>query len=280
MNDLRREQAPITEKTWEAIDEEARTTLKVNLAGRKIVDFDGPQGWHSSAVGLGRTEALSNPPNAGVSACLRKVQPLVEFRVPFQLPRVELDAIARGAKDADLQPVLDAARAIAIAEDHAVFHGYSDAHIEGIIEAAGDEALTLSDDYESYPGVIAAALAKLRIAGVDGPYAIALGPQCFTGLTQTTTKGGFPVIRNVEKLLDGRIIWAPAVEGAVVVSLRGGDFQLVVGRDMSIGYESHSATTVELYIEESFTFRALAPEAGVPLLYRTAKKRKPGAGKK
>jgi uncharacterized linocin/CFP29 family protein len=211
---------------------------------------------------------------------LRKVQPLVEFRAAFELPRSELDAIARGAKDADLQPVLDAARAIAIAEDHAVFHGYPDASIEGIIEVARDEALTLSDDYESYPGVIAAALAKLRIAGVDGPYAVALGPQCYTGLTQTTTKGGFPVIRNIEQLLDGRIIWAPAVEGAVVVSLRGGDFQLVVGRDMSIGYESHSATTVEFYIEESVTFRVLSPEAGVPLLYRTAKKARTGAGGK
>lgn len=280
MNDLRREQAPITAKTWEAIDEEARTTLKVNLAGRKIADFDGPLGWHSSAVGLGRTEALSTPPNVGVSAALRKVQPLVEFRASFELPRSELDAIARGAKDADLQPVLNAARAIAIAEDHAVFHGYPDANIEGIIEVARDEALSLSEDYESYPGVIAAALAKLRIAGVDGPYAIALGPQCYTGLTQTTTKGGFPVIRNIEKLLDGRIIWAPAVEGAVVVSLRGGDFQLVVGRDMSIGYENHSATTVELYIEESVTFRVLSPEAGVPLLYHTAKRGKTGAGKK
>lgn len=280
MNDLRRNQAPITSEAWDAIDEEARTRLKVKLAGRKIADFEGPLGWHSSAVGLGRTEALSKQPNTGVSASLRKVQPLVEFRAPFELPRSEIDAIARGAKDADLQPVLDAARTIAMAEDRAVFHGYPDAHIEGIIESARDEALTISDDYESYTGVVAAALAKLRIAGVDGPYAIALGPQCYTGLTQTISKGGFPVIRNIERLLEDRIIWAPAVKGAVVVSLRGGDFQLVVGRDMSIGYEDHSAKTVELYIEESTTFRVLAPEAAVPLLYDTATKRKAGAGKK
>jgi uncharacterized linocin/CFP29 family protein len=271
MNDLRRELAPISSEAWNAIDEECKTTLKLTLAARKVVDFEGPLGWDGSAVGVGRTEPLSRKPNDGVTAALRKVQPLVEFRAPFELSLSELEAIARGAKDADLQPVIDAARAIAIAEDKAVFHGYPPAGIEGICEAAKGEALSLTEDYERYPGVIAAALAKLRTAGVDGPYAIALGPKCYTGLTHTTS-GGHPVLQHVQRLLDGPVIWAPAVDGAVVVSLRGGDFELTVGRDLAIGYEAHSKTSVALYIEDSFTFRVLAAEAAVPLVYATAKK--------
>jgi uncharacterized linocin/CFP29 family protein len=53
----------------------------------------------------------------------------------------------------------------------------------------------------------------------------------------------------------------------VVVSLRGGDFELVVGRDFSIGYLDHDAKRVRLYIEERFTFRLLSPQAAVPLAY-------------
>lgn len=267
MNDLQRELAPITDEAWQAIDEEARATLKLTLAGRKIADFEGPLGWHASAVGLGRTEALPGRRGEGVAAALRRVQPLVELRAPFALARAELEAIARGARDADLQPVKDAARAIALAEDRAVFHGHAEARIEGLCQSAAKEALTITEDYERYPGVVAGALAKLRTAGVDGPYAIALGPRCYTGLTQTTTGAGYPVIQHVQRLLDGPVIWAPAVDGAAVVSLRGGDFELVVGRDLSVGYRDHSASTVELYIEESFTFRVLAPEAAVPLVY-------------
>ncbi len=269
MNDLRRELAPIPSGVWEEIDQEARTTLKVTLAGRKIADFEGPLGWQSAAVGLGRTEPLSRAPNAGVAAALRKVRPFVEMRASFELSRRELEDFARGAKDADLQPVKDAARAIAIAEDRAIFHGYAEGRIHGICEAAAEEALTITEDYEHYPGVVAAALAKLRNAGVDGPYAIALGPKCYTGLMQTATRGGFPVIQHVQRLIDGPVIWAPAVDGAAVVSLRGGDFELAVGRDFSIGYQDHSADRVELYIEESFTFGVMAPEAAVPLVYAT-----------
>jgi len=270
MNDLRRELAPIAAEAWQAIDDEAKKTLKVTLAARRIVDFAGPLGWSASAVGLGRAGALSEPPNEGVQAALREVQPLVEFRAPFELSRSELDAIARGAKDADLQPVRAAARAIAIAEDRAVFHGYGEAAIQGICAAAAGATLAITDEYLQYPGVVANALARLRSTGVDGPYAIALGPRCYTGLTQTATAAGYPVMRHVQQLVDGPIIWAPGIDGAVVVTLRGGDFELTVGRDLSIGYLDHTASKVSLYIEESFTFRVLDPAAAVPLSYGAA----------
>jgi uncharacterized linocin/CFP29 family protein len=205
-----------------------------------------------------------------MEARVRDVQPLVEFRKSFELSRSELDAIPRGAQDADLRPVVDAARCAALAEDRAIFHGYSAGGIRGICEAT-EETLAIPDDYVKYPGIVAEATSRLRSAGVDGPYTIALGPKCYTGLTQTTS-GGYPVIQHVRREIEGPIVWAPGVDGAVVLSLRGGDFQLSVGRDFSIGYLDHTATVVRLYIEESFTFIALAPEAAVSLSYAKKKK--------
>ena len=63
------------------------------------------------------------------------------------------------------------------------------------------------------------------------------------------------------------MVWAPAVDGAVVLSQRGGDFELTVGEDFSIGYRSSDAASVDLYIEESLAFRINTPEAAVHLAY-------------
>lgn len=268
MTDLFRELAPISKAAWREIEEEAKRTFELTLAARKIVDFAGPLGSSCAAVNLGRTEPLDAPtPETGIQAWRRCVQPLIELRIPFVLSRLELESIGRGSQDADLQPVTEAARIIAMTEDQAIFHGYPAGGIWGICEAAASETLPLTHDYTKYPIVVGEALGKLRQAGVAGPYAIALGPRCYKGLTETTTQGGYRVFDHVKRLLDGPIVWAPALDGAVVVSLRGGDFELTVGQDFSVGYLGHSLTEVQLYLQESFTFRPLAPEAAIPLAY-------------
>lgn len=267
MNDLRRELAPFSQEVWKAIDEEARRVLKLSLAARKLVDFVGPLGWNVSAIDLGWTRELGDKPAAGVAGHIRLSQPLVELRAPFTLAMADVRALERGAKDVDLSPVVDAAKAMAHAEDHAVFHGYAAAGIKGIAEEAADARVTLSADFTKYPAAVLEALEKLRQAGVDGPYGVALGPRCHAGLMRTLTAAGYPIIEHVRKLIDGPIVWAPAVDGAVVMSVRGGDFELTIGRDLSVGYRHHTADHVELYIEESMTFRTIAAEAAVPLAY-------------
>jgi len=270
MNDLLREHAPISAAAWEQIDAEAKRTLEVLLAARRFVDFNGPLGWKKAAIPSGRTETLSTPLQEGTISRVRRVQPLIEMRVPFEVQRAELEAIGRGAADADLTPVRNAARAAAVAEDRAVFQGYPAANIEGIFTAAAARHLVIPEQFEAYPDVVAEATHRLRSEGVAGPYGIALGPRCYTGLTRSTTRG-YPIIDHVRKLVDGPIVWAPAADGAVVLSLRGGDFELSVGQDFSIGYLDHTSTSVLLYLQETFTFRVLAPEAAVPLTYRLDK---------
>ncbi len=270
MNDLLRELAPISEAAWKQVEDEAARTLKACLAGRKLVDFRGPLGTEACCVSLGRSDALKSAPGEGVEARLRRSQPLVELRVPFELSRGELEAIGRGAQDPDLDPVREAARRAALAEDRAVFHGYGEATIEGLAQASAAARMTVSDDYSTWLGTISEATHRLHNAGVGGPYALALGPRCHTGLVKTIM-GGLPVIEHLRRLLDGPIVWAPAVDGSVVLSMRGGDFELTVGQDFSIGYLEHSARTVTLYLQESFTFRVLSPEAAVPLAYPAKK---------
>ena len=47
MNNLHRELAPISDAAWAQIEEETSRTLKRYLAGRRVVDVQGPEGSRS-----------------------------------------------------------------------------------------------------------------------------------------------------------------------------------------------------------------------------------------
>ena len=263
MNNLHRELAPISDAAWAQIEEETTRTLKRHLAGRRVVDVQGPAGIDLSAVGTGHLrniQALAE----GIVARQREVKALVELRVPFELDREAIDDVARGANDSDWQPAKDAARKMAYAEDRAIFEGYSDAGIVGIRQGTSNPPMTLPDDVRQYPNAIAQGLSQLRLVGVNGPYAVLLGASAYTALAETSDNG-YPVLDHVKRLVDDKIIWAPAIEGAFVVTTRGGDFALHIGQDVSIGYLSHTDSTVTLYLQETFTFLLLTAEAAIAL---------------
>jgi uncharacterized linocin/CFP29 family protein len=268
MNHLMRELAPVSEDAWTQIDAEAARSIKHFVAARRLVDFEGPLGWQHSAVDVGRVDDLDGADLAGVDVAIRRVMPLIEVRSPFSLARSEIAAAERGATDLDLDAVKAAGRAAALAEDHLVFHGYEAGGVAGIVGASPHAAVAIGEDYNHYPEHVANAVATLRGADVAGPYAIALGARCYTAVTETTEHGGYPVFEHLRQILGGPVVWAPAVDGAVVLSQRGGDFELTVGEDFSIGYQSSDAGSVDLYIEESLTFRINSPEAAVHLDHR------------
>jgi uncharacterized linocin/CFP29 family protein len=264
MNHLLRSHAPISDDGWELLDEEARERLTPALAARKLVDFSGPHGWEHSATNLGRTSPLPSAPCEGVAGLQRRVLTLVEVRADFELSRVELRDADRGAEDADLRDLDRAAHQIAVAENVAVFHGWKGA-MAGIGEASPHRQVKLGADTDGYPRQVAGAVEQLLGSGITGPYGVALGRDQYRSVVETAEHGGYPLLDHLAKILEGPIVWAPGVKGAVVVSLRGGDFLLESGQDLSIGYDSHDGEVVRLYIEESFSFHVATPEAAVAL---------------
>jgi uncharacterized linocin/CFP29 family protein len=263
MNNLHRELAPISDEAWADLEEEASRTLKRYLAARRVVDVRGPSGIGLSAVGTGHLRTIAAPAD-GIVARQREVNALVELRVPFELNRQAIDDVQRGAKDSDWQPAKEAAQQIAFAEDRAVFEGYEAAGIGGIRHGTSNPIMTLPADVRDYPNVIAEALSRLRLVGVNGPYKVLLGADAYTALAETSDHG-YPVLEHVKRLVKDEIIWAPAIAGAFVLTTRGGDFELHIGQDMSIGYLSHSDTAVRLYLQETFTFLLFTTEAAVAL---------------
>jgi len=263
MNNLHRELAPISDAAWAQIEEETSRTLKRHLAGRCVVDLHGPAGTSLSAAGTGHLLPISAPSD-GVVARQRELKALVELRVSFELERQAIDDVERGANDSDWQPAKDAARKLAYAEDGAIFEGYPAAGIVGIRQGTSNPTMTLPDDVREYPQAIAQGLSHLRLVGVNGPYSLLLDANVYTALSETSDHG-YPLLEHVKRLVDDKIIWAPAIQGGFVVTARGGDFQLHIGQDVSIGYLNHTDATVALYLQETFTFLMLTAEAAIAL---------------
>jgi uncharacterized linocin/CFP29 family protein len=265
VNHLLRGLAPISDAAWTQIDDEARERVTPALAVRKLVDFSGPHGWTYSATNLGRVEAGVSGPVDDVEARQRRVLPLVELRSGFAISRSELRDADRGALDIDFAALDAAAHRMARSENTAVFHGFGSASMDGICDACAHSPIELGEDYGEYPSFVAKAVERLLEAGIAGPYGLALGSDGYTGVVETTEHGGYPVFEHLRHILSGPIVWAPGVRGAVVLSLRGGDFLFECGQDLSIGYDSHDTADVQLYFEESFSFRVATPEAAVAL---------------
>ena len=262
MDILKRSLAPIVPAAWEEIDSQAAGVLKATLAGRKVVDVKGPMGWNYDAASEGTLSLVEESPVEGVNYGIREVLPLVEIRVPFTMPMWDLDDISRGCKIVDFAPVQEAARKAALFEDTAVFQGLEDAGILGLELEADNEAIEMKLDDESIITAIAQAAQTLSARNVTGPYALVCSLPLWTKI-QTSSKV-YPLKKRLETIIGDKIVLSSQYETSMLVSLRGGDSELIIGQDFSVVYQSHTNTEVNFFITESFTFRTLAPEAIVP----------------
>jgi uncharacterized linocin/CFP29 family protein len=263
MNHLTRDLAPISAAAWKQIDEEARERLTPHLAARRVVDVTGPHGWDYSATNLGRVDAVNHSGPGTALVRRRRVLPLVEVRVPFTVARDELDSAERGATDLAFDDLDRAAHDVAVLENRAVFHGLDEVGFTGL---AATSAAALGAEAANYPHAVAAAVDVLREAGIKGPYALVIGPLGHRRILESTERGGLLVLDHLRRILGGdKVLRAPGVDGAVVVSLDGGHFVLELGQDIAVGYSHHDADAVTLYLEESFSFRVLEPDAATAL---------------
>jgi len=261
---LRRSLAPLAPEAWQEIDETAIRILKDGLSARTLVDVSGPHGFAMGAVNLGHLEIAKEKAPGNVPWGIRQTLPLVELRLPFKLTQMELDIISRGCKDADLAALEDAAGRLVLFEATALYKGFPAGHIEGVLKASSHKPIRLPADPEQYAEAVAEGIKTLDSAGVCGPYALVLGVEPYYTLMHAG-RGGYPPRRIMRDLVSGGILRSVALDGGVLIATRGGDFELTIGQDISIGYTSHDRDSVELYLVESFTFRSLQPAAAIEL---------------
>ncbi len=255
---LNRDLAPIPAEAWEFLDEEALEVLENRLVGRKVVEVSGPHGLEAAAVNTGRREEMK-----GVFS-RRKSLPLVEVEIPITMPRAELEAFARGAEDADSDPVREAAEKAARIENQAIFQGQEEAGIEGIIPASEHDAIEVEEDRDPFFSAIWNARRALDLENVPGPYHLVLGDRHYQLLNELES-ACYPLFRKIEGLLGTDIIYMPELEDKGVLMAAGDFYKLYLGQDISLGFRNSDQEKLELFLFESFTFKIDAPEAAVVL---------------
>ena len=162
-------------RAWAQIEEEASRTIKRYLAGRRVVDVQGPGGVALSAIGTGHLRNVAAPGD-GILARQREVKSAGRAPRSVRTRSPAIDDVERGANDSDWQPRKGRrAKRMAFAEDRAIFEGYAAAGIGGIRQGTSNPVATLPADVREYPDAIAQALSQLRLVGVNGPYSVAAG---------------------------------------------------------------------------------------------------------
>lgn len=259
MNILKKSLAPITDAGWEEITEQSNRIIRSLLTVRKFADIDGPHGWDYGAVPLGRLDIPKRNPKEGVQYGIHKVLPLTEFKVPFRLKIDELDNISRGAEDADLSALEDAARKMVAFEEKAAYYGFKNGNIAGLKERSGYKPLSCPKDAKEVLHCVPEAISQFKQASIEGPYYLAVNPTEWREITSYAE--GYPLKKQVQDNLDADLLFCPNIEDMFLVTGRGGDYKLTLGGDISIGYAQHDTKEVELYFTESFTFQVLEPGA-------------------
>jgi len=174
-----------------------------------------------------------------------------------------IDNLARGAKDVDLGPAEQAARDLASFEDGAVFNGFEAGGIEGLTNLDDHDPIKLDLQIDAFAGAVGSAVLTLKDQAIAGPYTLVLGPEASRWLDSQSC--GYPLRRQIAGIFEGEILYSPVVRGGLLVSQRGGDFELTLGQDIAVGYEAHTNGNVRLFLTESFTFRIMEPAAAVVL---------------
>jgi uncharacterized linocin/CFP29 family protein len=263
MDLFRQSLAPVSDEAWEQIKETASQVLRSNLSGRRVLDVKGPHGIGFAAVPTGRLRVPEGQPEDEVTYGVTTVLPLVETRIPFELDLWELDNGTRGAADLDVSAVARAAGKMADFEEKAIYHGFDEGCIVGLLKACAESGASFQVEPASFTGAVAAAVGRMARQGVGGPYALVVNPDIWSRLLSQSR--GYPLYKQLRPLVEQSPVFCPAMDGAVVLSTRGGDAELVIGQDYTVGYMQHDSRKVRLFLSASFTFRVVEPAFAVPL---------------
>ena len=251
---LAREDAPFDPAIWEMLDTAMIEAAKSELAGRRLLEIDGPYGYGLKAVPLGDIET-----EAGriVSDSL----PLQLIQKSFTLGARDLASYEREEISLGKKPVRETAIACAKMEDEIVFHGAEGA--PGLLTAEGVNEFALSAWDE--PGMAANdlidAVTLLDEVGFHGPYALALSPARYNRLLRVYPRGRQTELEHVERIITEGIFKAPVLESGGVLLASGRQYaSIVLGQDMAVGFIGpEEGARMAFSISESVALRIRQP---------------------
>ena len=261
MDALRREAAPLSGRIWKEIDDAVGQAARHVLTARRLATFDGPHGWDQIVASRLGTLTPCHTREGKATVCRPEVVLLAEVRAEFSLPWAAVELFERGAPRLDTSPAEEAAREVALAEDRLALYG----------EPMGAGFLTSPEsprvragDWKK-PGRMIADILKgveiLDTRGIAGPYEVVLSPARYFEYLQAEGDHGYPAARQLREVVASVHRSLIVHDAGAVFSVRGGDFMLSVGGDLSVGYRLHDRDAVHLVCVETVGAQSVTPHA-------------------
>jgi uncharacterized linocin/CFP29 family protein len=260
MDYLNRGQAHFSAEVWKAIDEAANEAAAERLTGRRFLDIEGPFGVGLTAIEVGNDDYCRQPKPDEAGAIMGRAVPVPMLRRSFRLSIRRLAAHLENGQPLDLDPVQDAAEAVADREEEFVYRGQPDFGVFGLKTVAGRHELE-GGDWSAIDRALEdtlAAVTRLDESGFRGPYAMALSPALYNGLFRLYPGTDTLQLEHLRRLCTRGIHKAP-IEGGVLVDARVG--VLIMGQDLRAGYIGQDGVHYELYLTESLVLRIDEPKA-------------------
>jgi len=242
---LGREDAPVSEETWNLLDTAMVDAAKGILAGRRLLALSGPYGLGLKSLpmsdGRGRKGFITSD-----------LLPVPLIQVTFCLGKRDIAASERDGVALDTCAVATAACACATAEDTLIFEGAPG--IPALLSVKGSPSVKISP----WEGVGAAAEEIIRAvtalddAGFHGPYCMGLAPARYNLLFRRYPQGEGTELDHLRTIVTGGIYKAPVLKDGGVLLASGKQYaEIVLGQDMSVGFIGPADENLEFSISES-----------------------------
>lgn len=250
---LGREDAPIGEEIWKALDETMTEAAKSVLAGRHLLYAEGPFGLGLKGVPL---QDVMGEGGLVTSSFV----PVNLIQKSFVLSKRDLAASERDGLPLNTAPVAAAALDCALLEDRIIFNGTQGS--QGLMTANGASELKLTawKEVGKAADEIISALTLLDNAGFHGPYSLALSPNRYNLLLRRYPQGGTE-LEQIKSMTDG-VFKAPILENGGLLLASGRQFAaIVLGQDMSVGFIGPAGEQLEFSVSESLALLIREPKA-------------------
>jgi uncharacterized linocin/CFP29 family protein len=265
MKYLPREAAPFGADVWSKIDNAVIGAAKSQLAGRRLLEIEGPLGFGTRVVDeQERLVELAVSEDAGAVMTVPAAIPIPMINATFSLPIRAVAAAEGGSAPMDLRAAATAAIACARLEDDLIFRGNQTLGIPGLLTAEGSAKISTGDWNEVGQPVedIISAVNALDAAGFPGPYAAALAPSLYNALYRLYPQGDDTQLEHAKEIITGGIIKAPTLTSGGVLLATGKAFaSIVVAQDLVTGFVGPSGVEFEFVVLESLVPRIIVPEA-------------------
>jgi uncharacterized linocin/CFP29 family protein len=265
---LTREAAPISEALWELLDTTVLGVARSELAGRRLLEIDGP-------YGLGLKDVALSDEEVADGVFVGTTLPLTYVQRRFTLHPRDLAAYEQEPSSLDLMPLVAATLDVAHMEDELIFKGTS--RTAGLTNAKGTLSVTLTDWAEvgAAQGDFIAAVNALDAAGFHGPYAVALSPGRYNQLLRRFETAAVSELDVIGSMATAGVFKASSLDDGGVILQDGKEFaHLIIGQDMSLGFNGPVEGKLEFYVAESLAARVVVPSAVCAL--KAGGKRKAG----